>query len=117
MKKTILFAVCVMLVSSLVTAQTPTSATKAPLCEECSKYPFKPIGCDHTNCLEQLLSTITKKELYEYFSLPTNIIDKVIYTRNRGVSSMNDYKNALEPSEYATLLRAYDHYVLLRTPK
>ncbi len=117
MKKLILFSFIVLGINGIVSAQAQNGNIKRSLCEDCSRFPYKPTGCDNTNCLEQLLSTATRQELRDYFTLPDNITDKIIYTRNRGVRSMHDYKAALEPYEYRALMDAYDKYVALRNPK
>ena len=118
MKKIILLATWLLLITDIVMAQ-PLSNNNvpAPLCDECSRFPFKPIGCDHINCLAQMLSTISRQELISVFFLPANIADKIIQARNiNGRMGVEEYQAVLDPEEYHTLLRTYDNYVTANSP-
>jgi hypothetical protein len=117
MKKLLLLsAVAVLLISSALRAQNQTWHAPKPPCEDCSRFPYQPSGCNYSNCLVQLLSTVTRDDLLNYFALPGNVCDKILFVRNRGVNNIQDYSNALEPYEFNAMMDAYAHFVAVRTP-
>lgn len=114
MKKLILSAVVLLFINATAFGQAQNN--HKPPCEDCSRFPYKPSGCNYNNCLEQLLSVATREDLLAYFALPGNVCDKIIFMRNRGVKSMQDYRMGLEEYEYSSLMHGYANYVKLRTP-
>ena len=117
MKKLLLLpSVAILLISSSVSAQKQAWHAPKPQCEDCSHFPYQPAGCNYSNCLVQLLSTVTRDDLINYFALPGNVCDKIIFVRNRGVNNLQDYRDALEPYEFNSLMDAYAYFVAQRTP-
>ncbi len=115
MKKLLIIIASILCCHGILSAQQAPKASRI-LCEDCRDFPFRPLGCNHTSCLEQMLSTATRDTLVNYLLLPTNVADKIVFERNRGADRMADYKKVLDQYEYRDLLKSYDRFVKDRTP-